>query len=531
MKKLVLFSLVTLFAVSCEPEYVPSGFGKLDGNLYLKNESNPLKGFGIRLPGYMTVFTNSEGYFNFSEVPEGVHTFEVLQLLEPIYSGKVGVQSDKLTTVAIFLESIKEELPDFTVVDVSSDVSGWDYWIVGKEECFYIDEENSKPKSLLFHSFKTGKDCAVEFNDQGLPHFIFADDFIFVFDNFNGKKVDVGILFPSGEFKIAREVENDFVWLSPLKSTTLSRAELLRWTGRVAGAIPCVVLGAAAIVSGGFAIPLAVWTCGNYLLKMANSFFEDANVKNGFTQVVKEYHLSSTVYQCSTNPDIASCLIAIANKALGDYADYIEELDKREEQLEKLLLSLENNVDLKSITLQPGLEGKDAWVSLSVIGSNCETYYDHSGNDSVLYMIWDQASIGCSKNISNSFIQFSMSKIPVNATVAYAKLEVYGTATINQSNSIPEVGIYELNTSWNELTTEWIDDYYTEFITSVYFTNVGIYSWYFFDVTSVVQDWVSGEKINYGFELTAYQKTVYAKICSSDNSNSTKRPKLTVYYY
>jgi hypothetical protein len=60
MKKLVLFSLVTLFAVSCEPEYVPSGFGKLDGNLYLKNESNPLKGFGIRLPGYMTVFTNSE---------------------------------------------------------------------------------------------------------------------------------------------------------------------------------------------------------------------------------------------------------------------------------------------------------------------------------------------------------------------------------------------------------------------------------------------------------------------------------------
>jgi len=243
------------------------------------------------------------------------------------------------------------------------------------------------------------------------------------------------------------------------------------------------------------------------------------------------YLIASTMYKCSGIPDLSSCFTNLANKALNKYADYIEELDKRKEQLEKLLLSLENNVDLKSITLQPGLEGKDAWVSLSVIGSNCETYYDHSGNDSVLYMIWDQASIGCSKNISNSFIQFSMSKIPVNATVAYAKLEVYGTATINQSNSIPEVGIYELNTSWNELTTEWIDDYYTKFITSVYFTNVGIYFWYFFDVTSVVQDWVSGEKINYGFELTAYQKTVYAKICSSDNSNSTKRPKLTVYYY
>lgn len=531
MKKLILFSFVALFGVSCDPEYVPSGFGELEGNLYLQNESKPLQGFGIRLSGSITDFTDSKGYFHFSEVPEGVQTFEILQLLEPIYSGKVGIQSDRLTNVAIILESIKEELPDFTVVDVGSDVSGWDYWVVGKEEYFYIEEENFKPKSVLFHSFKTGKDCAVEFNSQGLPHFIFADDYIFVFDNFNGKKVDVGILLPSGEFKIAREVENDFVWLSSLKSTTLSRAELIRWTGRVIGAIPCVTTAAAAIVTGGFAIPLAIWICGNYFVSMANNFFEDANVKNGFTEFVDKYHLGSTLYKCFANPDPASCIVSLANSGLGAYADYIEERDKKEEQLEKLLRSLENKVDLKSVILQPGLEGKDAWVYLFEGGSNCETFYDHSGNDSVLYMIWDQASIGCSKHIYRSFIQFSMSKIPVNATVAYAKLEVYGTATINQSNSVPEVGIYELNTSWNEFTTEWIDDYYTEFITSVYFTDVGIYSWYSFDVTSVVQEWVSGEKINYGFKLTAHKKTVYAQICSSDHPQPTKRPKLTIYYY
>jgi hypothetical protein len=196
-----------------------------------------------------------------------------------------------------------------------------------------------------------------------------------------------------------------------------------------------------------------------------------------------------------------------------------------------LLLALKEDVILKSITLQPGLEGKDSWVSLSVIGSNCEKFYEHSGNDSILNMIWDQANIGCSKNLSKSFIQFSMDRIPLNATIAYAKLEVYGTATINKPNSVPEIGIYELNTSWNELTTEWIDDYYTEFITSVYFTEVGVHSWYFFDVTSVIQDWVSGEKINYGFELTAHKEKVYAQICSSEHPKSTKRPKLTIYYY
>jgi len=146
-------------------------------------------------------------------------------------------------------------------------------------------------------------------------------------------------------------------------------------------------------------------------------------------------------------------------------------------------------------------------------------------------MSLEDAEIGCFNQTYKSLIQFSMSSIPVNATVVYAKLEVYGSATINYSNSVPVVGLYEVQTYWNELTTEWIDGYYTEFITSVYFTEFSLNSWYSFDVTSIVRNWVSGEKINYGLLLSPYRNTVYAQICSSDHPKSDKRPKLTIYYY
>ena len=347
MKKLILFSLVTFFIMSCEPQYTPSGFGELDGTIFLHNESNPISGLGVLVSGNMLTYTNSKGYFSLSKVPEGVQKLELLSSMEVIYSNSVGIQSDRLTTIAIPLNSMGKSLPDFSVVDISKE-SQWDYWVVGKEEYFYIYEENSKPNSVLFHSFKTGKDCAVFFDDKGLPERVLADDFIFLFDNFNGNKVDLGILFPSGESLVVREVKTDFVWPDSPKSIQ-TKAELIRWTGRIMGAIPCVVSGAAALVSGGFAIPLALWTCGNYFLKMADNFFDDANVKNGFTKFIDEYHLGSTAYNCTANPDPYSCLLSLANMGLSAYANYVEKMEEEEDRIIKLLKALENNVPLKTI--------------------------------------------------------------------------------------------------------------------------------------------------------------------------------------
>ena len=118
--------------------------------------------------------------------------------------------------------------------------------------------------------------------------------------------------------------------------------------------------------------------------------------------------------------------------------------------------------------LQPGSEGKDALIGLGSY-SNCEDFYYHSGNDSIITVIFDDLGAGCSKVINRMLIQFSFGLIPVNALVLSARLEVYGLATINIANQDPSVRLSKVNCSWNESTTEWIDDYYLESITTIDF--------------------------------------------------------------
>jgi hypothetical protein len=339
MKKYAILSFWIFLMISCEKENPPSGFGELEGYTYLNNENNPVKGLEILIPDNNLAFTDSKGYFKFPKIAEGNHPLKVLYQMDPIYSTTVDVYSDKITTLKITLQRVKKELPDFSVVNISPE-SEWDYWVVGKEEYFYIDEENSLPKSVFFHSSKNGKEkeYVIFFDAQGLPRKVITDHYIFLFDNFNGNKVDLGILSPEGEIQIVREIQTDFVWPTSSKGTQ-SRADVIRWTGRIIAAIPCITSGAAAFITGGAAIPLALWTCGNYFLSMANNFFDDADVENGFTEFVDRYHLAGTIYTCA-DPNISSCLVIFAQEGLDSYADYIEEMDEREELIRTVEASL-----------------------------------------------------------------------------------------------------------------------------------------------------------------------------------------------
>lgn len=539
MKKFIFFFSWIFFIISCgSQEKPPSGFGELDGHVYLNNESNPVQGLGIRVSGNILDFTDSEGYFHLYKVPEGVHLLEVLYQMNPIQSGNIGIKSDEIKTIALFLKQIKKDLPDFSVVDISKEPnSKWDYWIVGKQEYFYIEEENSKPKSVFYHSFKENKDYGIYFDSKGLPNKVIADQYIFLFDNFKGNQLDLGVLYPSGEFEIAREIKTDFVWPDSPKSSKAyesfqspqSKADFIRGTGRIIGAIPCVTSGAAALISGGFAIPLALWTCGNYFVSMANNFFEDANVENGFTEFVDTYHIAGTVYSC-TNPDISSCLSSLAKAGLEKYADYVEEIEFREEDIVKLEKALANNTPLKQIILQPGSEGKDAQISLMGFSNPCRESYDNYPNDSLIWVVNEVD--GCKKQIDRMFIQFSISYIPVNAIISSAQIELYGYSSINIQNSRPSLSLYEVKDSWGENNINWTNQPQVGLIETKEFEKYdGENYWSSWDITNIVQDWVSGRKNNYGLGIFAGKNHVWGKLFSSDHSNSTKRPKLIIFYY
>jgi hypothetical protein len=530
MKKFALFLVWILSIVSCEKpnEKESKGFGKLNGYSYIVDKTHPASGYGVNLPGYGVQTINSEGHFEYSQVFEGKYTLSVTDNAGHFYKKDVEIQKDKTTFVEVILPDTRKDLPDFSVVDISKE-STWDYEVVGKEECFYIDAENSLPKFVQYHSFKTGKDYGITFNEKGLPKRVITDNFIFFFDHFNGNKVDLGILSPSGESQIFREIKTDFTWPTASKSLQ-SKSDMIRWTGRIIGAIPCVTSGVTAVFTGGFAVPVALWTCGNYFIKLLDNFYDDADIENGFTQFVDDYKLNSTVYTCTTSGDPSSCLIALANQGLINYADYVEEMEKREAEIAKIEALIANNVPLKTIVIQPGPEGKDSHIILRSF-DDCIELYEHSGNDSLIMVVYDHWGT-CQKEFHRMLLQFPISgQVPSNATIFSARLAVYGVASRNDTIT-PVLSLMEVKSFWDENTTEWIKDSDLDLIGEIGFEGVqGMYSWRTWDVTYIIRDWVSGYKINFGFEISSYENSVYATIRSGDHPNAKTRPKLIISYY
>jgi hypothetical protein len=535
MKKFLFLSFWILFTVSCEPlekEPLP-GFGAIQGFTFIGSTNESLQGFKVSLPNYVDQTTDANGYFKFEGVIEGNHTVSVYKGSTFLSSKQTSVVEGNISTLMFPFEYAalpKEALPDFSVVDIHAE-SKWDYWVVGKEEYFYIDAENSLPKSVFYHSFKDNKDYGIFFDSKGMPSRVITDHFIFLFENFTGGKVDLGILTPSGEFKIARGIPTDLT-SSPKsaksgQSAQSARAELLRWTGRVIGAIPCIASGAAALISGGVAIPLALWTCGNYLAGMAKNFFDDAHVENGFTRFVDKYYIGGTVYKC-LDPNLSSCLLSLAQAGLDSYADYVEEMDGKEKSLEKLDGLLTGVISLRELILQPGIEGKDAWVGMDG-WPDCSETYSRSGNDSLLLIIKEVNSVNsCFKSENISFLQFPLQNIPLNSIILSAKLEVYGYAVIN-SASLPVISLNKINSFWIEDGISWNNKPRGELIGNLEFINQGVPSWYSWTVTSFIQDYVyTGD--NFGFSLSAAKINTYSEVCSSDHPYLAHKPRIIITY-
>ena len=135
--------------------------------------------------------------------------------------------------------------------------------VVGKNDYYFINANNSVPENVLFHSSETNNDYSIFFTDNGYLDKVVVDDYIFIFRNFNREKVDIGVIYPDGKIEILREVETGYNWdnlnlLSGRVKATESRSDLIRWTGRIVARVPCAIAAAKAIVSHGILLPGAL---------------------------------------------------------------------------------------------------------------------------------------------------------------------------------------------------------------------------------------------------------------------------------
>ena len=280
------------------------------------------------------------------------------------------------------------DLPDISVVDISQE-SDWDYWVAGKKDYYYIKANSSRtlPVAALFHSSEANKDYSIFFTDNGKIDKVVVDDYIFVFRNFNGNHVDIGIIYPNGEIETFREIETpNYNWNKLTLSKSLAEwSDVVRWTSRAVAGVPCAISVVAAIHTAGLAIPAAAWTCGNYLLSLGVDIaVNEGNTHNGFTDLVGIYSLVSTQHSCNTVVDpttLASCLSGVASTALSELADGLEELENRKDDVRiteaalehgygdvQITLTWDNGADLDLHVVDPN--GEEIWWRHTYSASN-----------------------------------------------------------------------------------------------------------------------------------------------------------------
>jgi len=90
--------------------------------------------------------------------------------------------------------------------------------------------------------------------------------------------------------------------------------------------------------------------------------------------------------------------------------------------------------------------------------------------------------------------------------------------------------LHGVTESWNETSVNWNnkpskDGGYTD-----YLSTDGSTGWWAFDATTLIADWADGSRDNYGMTIVSPAGCTLSTIYSSDNSNTTLRPKLTVDY-
>ncbi|MBW2984965.1 DNRLRE domain-containing protein, partial [Candidatus Woesearchaeota archaeon] len=181
---------------------------------------------------------------------------------------------------------------------------------------------------------------------------------------------------------------------------------------------------------------------------------------------------------------------------------------------------------------QPGSEGKDTYLKSSVPNQNF-------GVEDVFQVKGDQNQRG--------LVEFNLSDIPSQAIIENATLELYVTG---KGTGSPVINLYRINNSWTEGTGigETTDDGATwnsrngslnwdaaggDYDEKIW-ANTTLYDkdmWYSWNIAELVQNWVNGSYPNYGLMLKDVTlATVVWSFASSDNINSTIRPKINITY-
>ncbi len=177
-----------------------------------------------------------------------------------------------------------------------------------------------------------------------------------------------------------------------------------------------------------------------------------------------------------------------------------------------------------SLTIQPGNEGKDSFLSKRNTNNN--------------YGTSEYIGVSNTNFQERAVLEFNLSDIPANAIITSAQLELYYYD--GGGSSTGHIEIHRLTQNWTETGVTWNNydgsaswtsaggDYDTRVEDTVSISDV--YGWYEWNITDLLEKWYNGTYTNYGAILTKEGNKNSKNFYSSDYSNSDYHPKLTINY-
>jgi len=171
-----------------------------------------------------------------------------------------------------------------------------------------------------------------------------------------------------------------------------------------------------------------------------------------------------------------------------------------------------------TLVLQPGADGKDAMVNVMEPAVNFGNY---------AYLM---VNFGPATEV-RGLVEFDGLGVLSGATINAASFDLW----IDRANSTDyDFGVYRLTESWEEATVTWQNQ--PAHAAAAYATIKvsgavgGPYTW---DVKTLLQEWADGTYVNYGLLLRRVDMNYpsnWPYFCSSDHSNGSYHPRLTVDY-
>lgn len=190
------------------------------------------------------------------------------------------------------------------------------------------------------------------------------------------------------------------------------------------------------------------------------------------------------------------------------------------------------------LTLQPGSEGKDAYISSLYPTANMGTHPDFN------CMAWTS---GGNSVIVRSMLEFDLSSIPEGTSLKSAKLSLYNNPTSNNnSGKHSEASVYpstggdnggylrRITSTWDESIVNWNTQPSTTAASQVSLqaSSDAHQDYTEIDVTSLFQDIINNKSNSFGIMLMLKTEIYYRGLvfASSDNLDTTKNPKLIIKY-